>query len=154
MTEYLTNILLILLLLMIQLKLKIGAQVLLLRNMHESNLVNGSRGVVLSLHGHDGAVPDESTAAAEADGSFVRVVVKWDNGSIVTIVPVAHSISKGATSKMTRKQLPLRLAWALTVHKAQGMTLSRAQLSLGNSFEYGQGQLDFHVIDDGLLTYY
>lgn len=37
-----------------------------------------------------------------------------------------------------RVQFPLKLAWALTVHKSQGMTLSRAQLMLADAFEHGQ----------------
>ena len=103
------------------LRLKIGAQVLLLRNMHSDGLVNGSRGVVESYVGHDG-----DTSAA---GGRPRVVVRWDSGAVVEIAPIDHFVGKGSTGTVTRFQLPLRLAWALTVHKAQGMTLSRAQLS-------------------------
>ena len=37
-----------------------------------------------------------------------------------------------------RSQFPLKLAWALTVHKSQGMTLSRAEIGLDGAFDYGQ----------------
>ena len=36
------------------------------------------------------------------------------------------------------QQVPVRLAYALTIHKCQGMTLSKAELSLGSAFEYGE----------------
>jgi hypothetical protein len=39
---------------------------------------------------------------------------------------------------MSRKQLPLKLGWALTVHRAQGMTLTRAELNMDGAFECGQ----------------
>ena len=46
--------------------------------------------------------------------------------------------SEEERSAFVRKQLPLKLAWALTVHKAQGSTLTRAELNIQNAFEYGQ----------------
>jgi len=44
----------------------------------------------------------------------------------------------GSSSFLGRKQLPLKLGWALTVHKSQGMTLSRAEVQLDDAFSYGQ----------------
>lgn len=44
----------------------------------------------------------------------------------------------GSSGAMTRFQLPLKLAWSLTVHKSQGMTIERAELQLDDAFDYGQ----------------
>ena len=124
-------------------KLKIGAQVMLLRNRSSSSssnsnsnnnennktspLVNGSRGVVTGFV--------ESTSAV---GGLVPRVC-FDNGQEVVIGPVEY-VTKGAggDGQHVRMQIPLKLAWAVTIHKSQGSTLTRAELMLNNTFDYGQ----------------
>jgi len=102
-------------------RLKVGAQVMLTRNKDlEKNLVNGSRGVVLSLQ--DG-VP----------------LVRFDSG-VVTSIPRVESVRynpDGGPGCLVRTQVPLKLAWAMTVHKSQGTTLSRALIDISRAFEYG-----------------
>jgi len=100
------------------LPMKVGAQVILVKNQPAVKLVNGSRGVV---------------------DSFVQgfPLVRFDNHVSVRIGLEAHTAQIG-TAEITRTQVPLKLGWALTVHKAQGMTLSRAELQLDNAFEAGQ----------------
>ena len=81
--------------------------------------MNGSRGVVTAL---------------ENNGAMVC----FDTGVTKRIMPVDYPVRDGALDALVRWQLPLRLAWAITVHKAQGMTLSRCEVQAGEAFEYGQ----------------
>jgi ATP-dependent DNA helicase PIF1 len=107
-----------------ELLLKVGAQVMLGRNMQELGLVNGSRGIVESFE-------------SETPGGSLLPVVRFDNDAKLIISPTSTWVGtkKGA---LVRTQLPLKLAWSLTVHKSQGMTLTRAELSVGDAFDFGQ----------------
>lgn len=101
-----------------QLELKVGAQVIMLKNKPELKLVNGSRGIVELF---------------EAG----RPVVRFDNGKSVHLGLERFTQGSSSTS-LTRLQVPLKLGWAMTVHKAQGVTLSRAELQVDDAFEAGQ----------------
>ena len=104
----------------IDLELAVDAQVMLLYNLNPSaGLVNGSRGVVV---GFDAAgLP----------------LVEFLNGTRLPIGP--HLWPLESESEIGREQLPLRLAWACTIHKAQGSTLDSALIDVGdNTFEAGQ----------------
>merc|ERR1740129_389 len=101
-----------------QLELKVGAQVIMLKNKPELKLVNGSRGIVESF---------------EAG----RPVVRFDNGKSVHLGVERFTQGSSSTS-LTRLQVPLKLGWAMTVHKSQGTTLSRAELQVEDAFEAGQ----------------
>ena len=122
-----------------QLQLKLGAQVLLTRNMPEKGLVNGSRGIVQQfVGGHycDGyGVPP---------GEYTVPLVRFDNGIELLVVPTS-TFQGGMGGALVRIQLPLKLAWALTVHKSQGMSLSRAELMLHDAFDYGQVYVAFFL---------
>jgi len=105
-----------------ELILRKGAQVMLLTNMDiEHGLVNGSRGVIEGF----------------CDGPEPFPLVKFRNGETI-IVPWATWSSEDVTG-VDRQQIPLRLAYAITIHKAQGATLDCALIDIGdNTFEYGQ----------------
>lgn len=107
-----------------ELKLKVGAQVMLLKNLDVSRgLSNGARGVVV---GWDAA----------RDG---YPVVRFASGVSLTVLPAKWTTeSPLGTPVASRRQVPLKLAWALSIHKCQGATLDRAQISLARVFEYGQ----------------
>lgn len=101
-----------------EVSLKIGAQVILIKNNPVLKLVNGSRGVVASFSGN-------------------YPIVRFDNGCSARIGQETF-VQGTVLQSMKRLQVPLKLGWALTVHKAQGMNLSRAELQVDDAFEPGQ----------------
>jgi len=105
-----------------ELTLRKGAQVMLLSNKYiDFGLVNGSRGVVEGF----------------TDGLAKYPMVKFKNGEVLTIDP--HTWASEEVEGLERQQIPLRLAYAITIHKAQGATLDCALIDIGkNTFEYGQ----------------
>jgi ATP-dependent exoDNAse (exonuclease V) alpha subunit len=106
-----------------ELCLKIGAQVMLTINDPEKRLVNGSRGVVtgfVSVSKED-LVPEVKFVGRDTPIMIKRHTWKTEDGS------------------SGLEQIPLRLAYALTIHKAQGASLDSAFIDIGSStFEYGQ----------------
>ena len=118
-----------------EVRLKVGAQVMLTRNKDmEKNLVNGSRGVVESF------IQPSSLSSEDGTYDFHIPVVRFDCGVVTKIVPVesVRYNPNGGEGCLVRMQVPLKLAWAITIHKSQGSTLSRALLDITSAFEYGQ----------------
>lgn len=115
---------------MAELILAVGAQVMLLVNTDpEAGLVNGSRGVVTGF---------ESSGAP---------IVKFLSGNPIPIS--AASWESEEIEGLFRKQIPLRLAYAITIHKAQGATLDLALIDIGTStFEYGQAYVALSRVKD------
>lgn len=104
------------------LRLKEGASVMFTKNDFERGYVNGTLGVVESFDEDDG-LP----------------IVRMRNGKSIKAEPEEWSVSDGDKKLATLSQVPLRLAWAITVHKSQGMSLDAAVMDLSKAFEYGQG---------------
>ena len=105
---------------MVELVLTVGAQVMLLVNKDPAaGLVNGSRGVVMGFD------------------SMGSPLVQFRHGLPIPILPSTWESED--LEGVSRKQYPLRLAYAITIHKSQGATLDSALIDIGtNTFEYGQ----------------
>lgn len=104
-----------------ELKLKKGAVVMFIKNDPENRYVNGTLGTVVDFTG---------------DG--FPVVKDFKNEEIIAL-PADWMIEEEGKVRAKIIQVPLRLAWAITVHKSQGMTLDAAQVDLSKSFVEGMG---------------
>ncbi|MSU56318.1 MAG: AAA family ATPase [Candidatus Taylorbacteria bacterium] len=104
------------------LSLKLGARVMFTKNDMGGRFVNGTTGTI-----------------AEFTKETGMPVVKTDSGRTIPAEPVEWNIQDGGRILARIEQIPLRLAWAITVHKSQGMSLDRAHMDLSAAFEYGQG---------------
>ena len=136
------------------LELKKDMLVVLLANLDiPGGLVNGSQGVIVSFEDHKPKLLPEpggdlAMHKKELIGKYIWKrgikrwpVVRFHNGrerSIYAECTVNELGEEKPYSLLSRTQVPLMAAWAMTVHKAQGMTLSRVIVDLGKAFEEGQ----------------
>lgn len=105
-----------------ELELKVGALVMCIRNSQDKKYVNGSLGTVVGF--------DEGSKWPE---------VRLHSGKTVVVGPDTWELRDGSTLRASLAQIPLRLAWAITVHKSQGMTLDAARIDLRRAFVEGMG---------------
>jgi len=104
-----------------ELQLKKNALVMFVKNNFEKDYVNGTLGKVIGFI-------DDNTP-----------IVKTIRGREIAVEPVSWTIEEDGKIKAEIVQTPLRLAWAITVHKSQGMTLDAAEVDLSNAFVEGMG---------------
>ncbi len=103
-----------------KLELKLGAKVMFTKNNADKGFVNGTLGVVT---GYENNFP----------------IVTVGKSLVITVEPMEWSVMDNGKILATITQIPLRLAWAMTIHKSQGMSLDSALMDLSQVFEYGQG---------------
>jgi len=103
------------------LELKVGARVMFTKNHPEGAYVNGTLGLVKEFN------------------SFGDPVVETNGGMKISVGPQSWKVEEEGKVKAEISQLPLRLAWAITVHKSQGMSLDAMEVDLSKSFVRGMG---------------
>jgi hypothetical protein len=105
-----------------QLVLKKGALVMCIKNSPDKKYVNGSLGFVKDFEDETG-----------------YPIVELRDGRTITLEPSSWELRDGDKKRAALMQIPLRLAWAITVHKSQGMTLDAARIDLRRAFVEGMG---------------
>ncbi len=105
------------------LALKKGAVVIFIKNNPEAGYVNGTTGTVVSFSPIDNMPIVRTTEGKKIKLDLEEWSLENDSGKVTATV----------------SQVPLRLAWAITIHKSQGMTLDAAEIDLSKTFETGQG---------------
>lgn len=101
--------------------LKKGAEVMFVANNFAAGFVNGSRGRVLEFRDN------------------LPIVQLMSDGRAIKVDRHSWALTEDGKKRAEVVQLPLRLAWAITIHKSQGMSLDAAEIDLGKSFTPGMG---------------
>lgn len=102
--------------------LKKGAVIMCTKNNPKERFVNGTLGIV-----------------EEFDSYSSNPIIKTRSGRKIEITPMDWTVEENGKVKAKITQIPLRLAWAITVHKSQGMSMDAAVMDLSDVFEFGQG---------------
>lgn len=111
------------------LRLKTGAAVMFVANSQSGQFVNGTLGRVIGFN-------DDRQPIVQTDQRTIHVS------------PHSWKLLDGDKTRAELSQLPLRLAWAITVHKSQGMSLDAAEMDLSRSFEPGMGYVALSRVRD------
>ena len=111
--------------------IKLGALVMAVKNSPQKLYANGSIGTVVDF-----------------EPLTEYPVVEFRDGRRVTMVPDVWELRDGERKRASISQVPLRLAWAITVHKSQGMTLDVAKIDLRKAFVEGMGYVALSRVRD------
>ena len=111
--------------------IKLGALVMAVKNSPQKLYANGSIGTVVDF-----------------ESLTEYPVVEFRDGRRVTMVPDVWELRDGERKRASISQVPLRLAWAITVHKSQGMTLDAAKIDLRKAFVEGMGYVALSRVRD------
>jgi ATP-dependent DNA helicase PIF1 len=108
-----------------QLEIKNGCKVMMIKNTYsDQGIINGSVGIIKDIQ--------------------IYPIVLFENGVEIKIIPELWTVEKldEITNKVnvdaSIEQIPLIFAWAITIHKSQGMTLDKIRCNLRNTFTHGQ----------------
>ncbi len=104
-----------------ELVIKEGALVMFIKNNPAKGYINGTLGKVKEF---------------DTDGN---PIVQTYDGKEIIAMPTSWKVEENEKVLAEISQIPLRLAWAITVHKSQGMSLETAEIDLSKSFAYGMG---------------
>lgn len=111
-----------------ELKLKVGAQVMFVKNDKDNRYCNGTIGEIVKL--------EDNEVSVKVEGNTIKVELEsWDN------IRYEYIKAKKKVQKVTMgtfMQLPLKTAWAITVHKSQGLSFDHAIIDIPRAFAPGQ----------------
>jgi ATP-dependent exoDNAse (exonuclease V) alpha subunit len=117
--------------------LKIGARVMFTKNNMGAGYVNGTLGEVIGFeNGGDG---NNGENGAPQTSTEVNPVIMTFDKKRITPGRFQWKVEEAGKVRASVSQLPLKLAWAITIHKSQGMTLDAAVIDLGRAFDRGMG---------------
>ena len=105
----------------VELLVKVGALVMFIKNNPAKGYINGTLGKVKGI---------------DTDG---YPIVQTYDGKEINATPTSWKFEENENVLAEINQVPLRLAWAITIHKSQGMSLDAAEIDLSKTFAYGMG---------------
>lgn len=127
--------------------LKIGAQIMITRNLTK-DIYNGSRGVIIGFKENYkinyNKIPEWKKENIHIIEKFIKnnnntlPIIKFENNKIITLEPLIYKYHGLYNTYINILQLPIKLGYAITVHKCQGMSLNKCIIKLNSVFVTGQ----------------